>query len=59
MTEQEWLDSQGFNESSPVAGVVALAVIGMGIFAMKKISDKKRRERGEKKETWKEWLLKK
>lgn len=57
MTEQEWLDKQGFNEHSPAAGLLALAVVAAGFFTMKKISDKKRRARGEKKESWKEWLL--
>ena len=56
MTEKEWLEQQGFNESHPGLALLSVAVIAGTLYVMKSISDKKATDRGEKRRSWKEWL---
>lgn len=58
MTEEQYLNENGFNDhDSWAALIVSVATIAGAMYFMKRQSDAAREKRGEKKESWKEWLL--
>jgi hypothetical protein len=57
MTEQEWLDQEGFNEGfSGASALMFLGITVAAITAMKHFSDVNRTEQGKPQESWIEWF---